>query len=212
MKHEAQMFRLARKFDGFVVQAVGDAFFIYFRSLLGAIDCAIALQCEQKSGMNPVRNRSRFHFTFRVGIAYGRLSPRLMRIQDGVDIWNLTGPLANIGSHMESKVADVGGVAITSMVPGVISPRFLLQLRGRYSRSIHFSLKPFFGAARCSSTKTMFRRSYRTLIANGFMDPIDSAKCPSLNILKGAGKMLAIKIKLDDTTSCGAVLRDSGFA
>lgn len=104
-KHFKVMDNLARKYGGFVVKTIGDAFMIYFskseNSLEKAVDFAVeVLKTEE--------------LPLRIGICSGNLTAKKCKIQN-VELVDFFGDVVNTASRMESKVAEAGGVAFTSV-------------------------------------------------------------------------------------------------
>lgn len=104
-KHFKVMDNLARKYGGFVVKTIGDAFMIYFskneNSLEKAVDFAVeALKTEE--------------LPLRIGICSGNLTAKKCKIQN-VELLDFFGDVVNTASRMESKVAESGGIAFTSV-------------------------------------------------------------------------------------------------
>jgi len=104
-KHFRVMDNLARKYGGFVVKTIGDAFMIYFpkskNSLRNAIDFAVeVLRIEE--------------LPLRIGICSGNMTAKKCRIQN-VAVVDFFGDVVNTASRMESKVAEPGGIAFTAV-------------------------------------------------------------------------------------------------
>jgi class 3 adenylate cyclase len=104
-KHFKIMDGLARKYGGFVVKTIGDSFMIYFgkseKSLEVAIDFAVeVLKYEE--------------LPLRIGICSGKMTSKKCRIQN-VELVDFFGDVVNTASRMESKVAEQGGIAFTSV-------------------------------------------------------------------------------------------------
>lgn len=104
-KHFKIMDGLARKYGGFVVKTIGDSFMIYFgkseKSLETAIDFAVeVLKYEE--------------LPLRIGICSGKMTSKKCRIQN-VELVDFFGDVVNTASRMESKVAEKGGIAFTSV-------------------------------------------------------------------------------------------------
>jgi class 3 adenylate cyclase len=104
-KHFRVMDDLARKYGGFVVKTIGDAFMIYFQksknSLRNAVDFAVeVLKTEE--------------LPLRIGICTGNMTAKKCRIQN-VSIVDFFGDVVNTASRMESKVAEPNGIAFTSV-------------------------------------------------------------------------------------------------
>jgi class 3 adenylate cyclase len=104
-KHFKVMDSLARKYGGFVVKTIGDAFMIYFskseKSLENAVEFAVeVLKTEE--------------LPLRIGICSGNLTAKKCKIQN-VELLDFFGDVVNTASRMESKVAEAGGIAFTSV-------------------------------------------------------------------------------------------------
>ena len=104
-KHFKIMDNLARNYGGFVVKTIGDAFMIYFskseNSLEKAVDFAVeVIKIEE--------------LPLRIGICSGNMTAKKCRIQN-VELVDFFGDVVNTASRMESKVAEQGGIAFTSV-------------------------------------------------------------------------------------------------
>jgi class 3 adenylate cyclase len=104
-KHFKIMDNLARKYGGFVVKTIGDAFMVYFpkneKSLENAVDFAVeVIKIEE--------------LPLRIGICSGNMTAKKCRIQN-VELVDFFGDVVNTASRMESKVAEQGGIAFTSV-------------------------------------------------------------------------------------------------
>ena len=104
-KHFKLMDGLARKRGGFVVKTIGDAFMIYFqkseKSLENAVEFAIEVTKQET-------------LPLRIGICSGKMTSKKCRIQN-VELVDFFGDVVNTASRMESKVAEAGGIAFTSV-------------------------------------------------------------------------------------------------
>lgn len=104
-KHFELMDGLARKRGGFVVKTIGDAFMIYFpkseKSLIKAVDFAVEVHNTEQ-------------LPLRIGICTGKMRAKKCRIQN-VELLDFFGDVVNTASRMESKVAEGGGIAFTSV-------------------------------------------------------------------------------------------------
>jgi len=104
-KHFKIMDDLARKRGGFVVKTIGDAFMIYFskseKSLENAIDFAVDVINTEE-------------LPLRIGICSGKMTAKKCRIQN-VELLDFFGDVVNTASRMESKVAEKGSIAFTSV-------------------------------------------------------------------------------------------------
>lgn len=104
-KHFKLMDDLARKKGGFVVKTIGDAFMIYFskseKSLENAIDFAVDVINTEE-------------LPLRIGICSGKMTAKKCRIQN-VELLDFFGDVVNTASRMESKVAEKGSIAFTSV-------------------------------------------------------------------------------------------------
>jgi class 3 adenylate cyclase len=104
-KHFKLMDDLARKRNGFVVKTIGDAFMIYFpkseKSLEDAVEFAVEVTKLEE-------------LTLRIGICSGNMAAKKCRIQN-VELIDFFGDVVNTASRMESKVAEEGGIAFTSV-------------------------------------------------------------------------------------------------
>jgi class 3 adenylate cyclase len=104
-KHFELMDGLARKHGGFVVKTIGDAFMIYFskneKSLENAVDFSVEVLKNEK-------------LQLRIGICSGNMTSKKCRIQN-VELLDFFGDVVNTASRMESKVAEAGSIAFTSV-------------------------------------------------------------------------------------------------
>ncbi len=104
-KHFNLMDGLARKRGGFVVKTIGDAFMIYFPkgedSLIKAVEFAVEVHNSEQ-------------LPLRIGICTGKLRAKKCKVQN-VELLDFFGDVVNTASRMESKVAEQGGIAFTSV-------------------------------------------------------------------------------------------------
>lgn len=101
-KHFNIIDAISKKWGGFVVKTIGDAFMIHFngdKSLLKAINCSIEI--IQKESLN-----------LRVGVCCGPMELKNYTLQNA-KLKDFFGNSVNVASRMESKIAQPGGVAIT---------------------------------------------------------------------------------------------------
>jgi class 3 adenylate cyclase len=104
-KHFKVMDNLARKYGGFVVKTIGDAFMIYFSKSENSLEKAVEFAVEVlKTEELPLR----------IGICSGNLTAKKCKIQN-VELLDFFGDVVNTASRMESKVAEAGGIAFTSV-------------------------------------------------------------------------------------------------
>jgi adenylate cyclase len=122
-KHFDLMDGLARKRGGFVVKTIGDAFMIYFpksdKSLMKAVDFAVEVHNSEQ-------------LPLRIGICSGKMRAKKCRIQN-VELLDFFGDVVNTASRMESKVAEPGGIAFTS-VDDISSQ--IDQISGKYGNKL----------------------------------------------------------------------------
>jgi adenylate cyclase len=104
-KHFNLMDGLARKRGGFVVKTIGDAFMIYFPkgedSLIKAVEFAAEVHNSEQ-------------LPLRIGICTGKMRAKKCKVQN-VELLDFFGDVVNTASRMESKVAEQGGIAFTSV-------------------------------------------------------------------------------------------------
>lgn len=178
--HEKQMQRLVKKYDGMIIKSIGDAYMVYFsgvKSLDKAIEMSSALQMElTKTKVIKVGSRN---LLLRIGIAYGPILKRYMKIQDK-RMLDLFGNTVNSASRMESKVCEVNGIAFTDLRSShdKINEEFVRAYGGRfnievirYSKECPFELK----------------RSFRLVV---------DYHCEDLDKLKGVSSLVAYKMSL----------------
>jgi len=104
-KHFNIMDSLARKKGGFVVKTIGDAFMIYFPKSEDSLEKAVDFATEVHKTEN---------LPLRIGICSGKMKSKKCRIQN-VELIDFFGDVVNTASRMESKIAEQGGIAITSV-------------------------------------------------------------------------------------------------
>jgi class 3 adenylate cyclase len=103
-KHFIKINSISKQYNGFVVKTIGDAFMVYFKpgnSLQNAINCAKSVL---KSEELPLR----------IGICSGSMEEKTYELQNA-KLKDYFGNAVNIASRMESKVAEEGGIAFTSV-------------------------------------------------------------------------------------------------
>lgn len=100
----------ARKHHGNILKTVGDAYMLEFRRPEDGLDFAIMLQTLLCS--RPIEVAPGSAIRMRAGIATGPVFVRAWMIQ-GHKLRDLLGSTVNLAARMESKVAPVGGIAVT---------------------------------------------------------------------------------------------------
>lgn len=106
-KHNDLVARLSKKHKGMIVKGMGDAFMIHFPNPLQSIRFALDLQTTMISKPIVVKGRE---MELRVGIGIGKPNKSTLVIQ-GCRVVDYFGPIVNIASRMESKVAKLDGFA-----------------------------------------------------------------------------------------------------
>ena len=105
-KHFILMDSIAKKYNGFVVKTIGDAFMIYFGIGKGSLQNAI--NCGKE-----ILNKE--NLPLRIGICQGNMQEKKYHIQNA-DLRDFFGNAVNTASRMESKVAgEAGTIAFTSL-------------------------------------------------------------------------------------------------
>jgi class 3 adenylate cyclase len=104
-KHFQLMDGLARKFGGFVVKTIGDAFMIYFSKADDSLEKAIGFAKEV---------HAKESLPLRIGICHGQMKAKKCKVQN-VELLDFFGDVVNTASRMESKVAQPGQIAFTSV-------------------------------------------------------------------------------------------------
>lgn len=120
--HHELVNRISKKYNGWIVKTIGDAFMIYFEpsvdSLTNAIKCGKEIILTEKN------------YNLRVGVCQGPMQEDTYELQK-VTLRDFYGNSINVASRMESKVAGVAGyIAFTSLEP--ISKNIISQ----YSKTI----------------------------------------------------------------------------
>lgn len=105
LKHHYETIdRLSKKYNGWIVKSIGDAFMLYFEpnkdTLINTILFAKELVNEEKT------------YKLRIGAARGAVDRDTYRIQN-VDLADFFGNVVNTASRMESKLSGVSGMAFS---------------------------------------------------------------------------------------------------
>jgi hypothetical protein len=111
-KHEKIISKIALKRGGIIVKSIGDAMMLFFKGSNGykqAIESAILIQEIFTNGGVTLSNRDTLQI--RVGICHGEANTRKVKYQ-GITLDDFFGNAVNIASRMESKVSNVGEIAI----------------------------------------------------------------------------------------------------
>ena len=168
---------LAKKWNGFVVKTIGDAFMVYFdegdNSLLRSINCAIEFI---KSEDLPLR----------VGICCGEMDEKQYVLQN-VNLRDFFGNVVNTASRMESKVADTNGISF-SYVDDISDKEseLIKKLTDKYSvERIEYSDD-------CSSDKENLGKRSSRLLTDIHID-----QCRSSQELKGVKELTAYKLIIE---------------
>jgi class 3 adenylate cyclase len=120
--HHELVNRISKKYNGWIVKTIGDAFMIYFEpntdSLTNAIKCGKEIILSEKN------------YNLRVGVCQGPMQEDTYELQK-VTLRDFYGNSINVASRMESKIAEAAGyIAFTSLEP--ISKNIISQ----YSKTI----------------------------------------------------------------------------
>lgn len=103
-KHEKDMYKLVKKFNGMVVKTIGDSFMIYFKgtNYINALKFSATLQ----NNMNkyPIKVGTSV-MKIRIGMCFGKMNKQFVWYQD-VRLKDFLGQTVNIASRMESKVSS----------------------------------------------------------------------------------------------------------
>jgi len=106
-QHFKIMSDIIKKYDGFIIKTIGDAFMVYFRrkddSLLSAIKAA-----QEMLEKNTLR--------LRIGMCFGPTKEKSYEIQ-GTQLKDFFGNTVNIASRMETQVSPHDGFAFTMIEP-----------------------------------------------------------------------------------------------
>jgi class 3 adenylate cyclase len=110
-EHHKLVDALSKKYNGWIVKTIGDAFMVYFNpskdSFTNALKfCKDVILMEKK-------------YKLRVGICHGNMEEKTYTIQ-GVSLRDFFGNAVNMASRMESKLSPQNGIAFSSTKP--ISP------------------------------------------------------------------------------------------
>ena len=107
--HHDLVDRISKKYNGWIVKTIGDAFMIYFDpavdSLTNAIKCGKEIILSEEN------------YNLRVGVCQGPMQEDTYKLQK-VNLRDFYGNSINVASRMESKVAGAAGyIAFTSLEP-----------------------------------------------------------------------------------------------
>jgi len=106
--HHKLVDALSKKYNGWIVKTIGDAFMVYFNpskdSFTNAVKfCKDVILMEKK-------------YKLRVGICHGNMEEKTYTIQ-GVSLRDFFGNAVNMASRMESKLSPQNGIAFSSTKP-----------------------------------------------------------------------------------------------
>jgi len=107
--HNSQIRAVCRKYNGFIIKTIGDAYMIAFPDIYNGIDFAIQMSYLQVERPIIVGNSDKLEI--RIGMCYGKVNQRRMIIQNK-SLIDYFGTSVNVASRMESKVSQVGGFAL----------------------------------------------------------------------------------------------------
>jgi class 3 adenylate cyclase len=107
--HHELVDRISKKYNGWIVKTIGDAFMVYFESspdsLTNAIKCGKEIILSEKN------------YNLRVGACQGPMQEDTYKLQK-VTLRDFYGNSINVASRMESKIAgEAGYIAFTSIEP-----------------------------------------------------------------------------------------------
>lgn len=131
--HHELVDMISKKWNGWIVKTIGDAFMVYFEpsedSLENALNCAKEIIQSEKN------------YNLRCGICEGPLQEDTFTLQK-VQLRDFFGNSVNVASRMESKVAEQSGViAFSSLEP--ISKNKLYQFSNKIGEVQEVNLKKY---------------------------------------------------------------------
>jgi hypothetical protein len=175
-KHNDQINKLCKKYKGFIVKMIGDAFMISFKNVNSGVNFAYDMCIMQKK--DPVVVSGSDTIKIRMGLCYGDITIKKIKIQNK-QLIDYFGAPVNMASKMESKVSDPEGFAISLYGEKRINKELISILEKcpklKYSLNLYTYTK-------CNEIK----RSERLLSTI-------QIKCYDAEILKGVGEVLAYK-------------------
>lgn len=166
---------IAKKYNGFVVKTIGDAFMVYFESnesILDAIKFSIMVLKKEKLNL-------------RVGISSGDMEERTYNIQNS-NLRDFFGNTVNSASRLESKVSQPGGFAFAyESISDELSEKVKKLIDNFKYEKIEFS-------SNCEGDKEEIqgKRSGRLLY------DIQISKCTEIQKLKGIKELTAYSVKV----------------
>ena len=175
-KHFTIINEIAKKWNGFVVKTIGDAFMIYFKesdkTLLNSINCAIEIINTEE-------------LPLRIGICSGDMEEKSYVLQDA-KLKDYFGNAVNTASRMESKVAQPGGIAFT----------YINNISKTESSAIVNLIDKYKPVATkysndCNSDKEMQGKRSGRLLTD-----IHLAACKSVQELKGVKELTSFNFKV----------------
>jgi hypothetical protein len=172
--HNSQIRSSCRKYSGFIIKTIGDAYMIRFNNIYDAIDFSIRLCQLQVEKPITVANHDKINI--RIGMCYGTVNQRRIMIQNK-SLLDYFGPTVNIASRMESKVSQVGGFAFCINGDKKHNRKILNYLN---DNNLKIEMTYFMDDLKC---KENLKRSERLFSA----EQIHGYKCKDPEILKGVG-------------------------
>ena len=183
VEHEKLVDKLIEN-KGYVVKTIGDAFMCVFEgqdSLLDAVEFAKELT-EQMT----IKVGGKGKMELRIGIAYGGMRKRKMKIQDN-EVYDFFGNAVNAASRMESTVSAEGGFAFT-MIDSIDNAE-MKKLTTLVEQCKSMEIVDFENDCRKDSNEKV-KRSGRLLTS------MQRNKCENIDDLKGVKPLRAYKCKI----------------
>ena len=171
--HDSEIRKCSRKFGGFIIKTIGDAYMISFDDIYDGINFAIEMCLLQENSPIIVGNSDKLQI--RIGMSYGTVNQKRQMIQNK-SLLDYFGPTVNSASRMESKISPVKGFAFSILGKLAHNTKIIKYLN---SKSIDVGLSYYMYDV--PSCEKILKRSERLLYTNQIFEN----KCKNPSQLKG---------------------------
>jgi hypothetical protein len=173
--HNSQIRSTCKRYQGFIIKTIGDAYMISFPDIYNGIDFAIQMSVLQTS--RPIILGKEDKLQIRIGMCYGNVNQRRMIIQNK-SLIDYFGSTVNIASRMESKVSQVRGFALCIQGKKKYDSKII-----KYLNSENIKTKIGYYIDNLEDCGNILKRSKRLLNTN----QIYEHTCKDANVLHGVG-------------------------